>query len=200
MKFFVENQKKRVGKIPLFGKIQYFVLDEADRLLKGSFAEDMDVILKNVNPMRKKTLLYSATMDTQIKQFAAMAMKKNLKKEEKTEQNSEKPNLENKKVEELEEELKTSEDVFVFDACRYLKTADKLGQFYLFVPETLKECYLMQLMDFIANDPFASFYAKFSTLLMRDGKNNALTMFLQKSLFNSFFLNVFFFENISNFF
>jgi ATP-dependent RNA helicase DDX49/DBP8 len=43
------------------GKIQFLVLDEADRLLDPSFGEDLAVIFDTV-PKKRQTLLFSATL------------------------------------------------------------------------------------------------------------------------------------------
>ena len=48
--------------------IQFLVLDEADRLLDPSFAEDLQVIFENV-PVKRQTLLFSATLTDTMKEL-----------------------------------------------------------------------------------------------------------------------------------
>lgn len=55
--------------------IQFLVLDEADEMLNMGFLEDMEEIMKHTNP-EKKTLLFSATMPSRIKELASKYMKK----------------------------------------------------------------------------------------------------------------------------
>ena len=38
------------------------------------------------------------------------------------------------------------ESIYIFDACNLYQTADNLKQFYLFMPKTVKDCYLYELM------------------------------------------------------
>ncbi len=47
-------------------KIEFFVLDEADEMLKMGFIDDMELILQKT-PKNKRTLLFSATMPPRIK-------------------------------------------------------------------------------------------------------------------------------------
>ncbi|MFI5152853.1 MAG: DEAD/DEAH box helicase [Chitinophagales bacterium] len=56
------------GHISL-GSIQYFVLDEADRMLDMGFVNDVKRIIKRLPAMRQ-TLMFSATMPTAIRQLA----------------------------------------------------------------------------------------------------------------------------------
>ncbi|CAG8482594.1 5098_t:CDS:2 [Ambispora leptoticha] len=46
-------------------KIQFLVLDEADRLLSSTFSNDLDVIFDNI-PQKRQTLLFTATMTESI--------------------------------------------------------------------------------------------------------------------------------------
>ena len=52
-----------------FKKVKFLVLDEVDRLLDDSFADDLSTIL-NVIPKRgRQTLLFTATMTPEIESF-----------------------------------------------------------------------------------------------------------------------------------
>ena len=54
-------------------EIQYFVLDEADRMLDMGFVHDVKRIIARL-PSKKQTLFFSATMPHDIKQLAAMLL------------------------------------------------------------------------------------------------------------------------------
>jgi superfamily II DNA/RNA helicase len=60
-----------------FKKIKYLVFDEADRLLSTEFSLDIDIIIKSVSKNRQ-TLLYSATMNDQVKKLAKISMSENI--------------------------------------------------------------------------------------------------------------------------
>jgi len=53
--------------------IQYFVLDEADRMLDMGFVHDVKRIIAKL-PVKKQTLFFSATMPNEIKQLANMLL------------------------------------------------------------------------------------------------------------------------------
>ena len=55
-----------------FNRLKFLVLDEADRMLDDTFAEDLDVIL-SLLPKQRQNLLFSATMTPEIEalQFSA---------------------------------------------------------------------------------------------------------------------------------
>ncbi|XP_065836432.1 probable ATP-dependent RNA helicase DDX49 [Oscarella lobularis] len=56
-------------------KIKFLVLDEADRLLEASFADDLSVIFDAV-PTRRQTLLFSATLTDALKDLKDLAGEK----------------------------------------------------------------------------------------------------------------------------
>ncbi|PID26962.1 MAG: RNA helicase [Candidatus Cloacimonadota bacterium] len=55
-------------------KIEFLILDEADEMLNMGFLDDVDEIIRNSNPERT-TLLFSATMPTEIRAIAEKYMK-----------------------------------------------------------------------------------------------------------------------------
>jgi ATP-dependent RNA helicase DeaD len=63
--------KRRILKVE---STRWLVLDEADEMLNMGFKEELDEILKNT-PDHKQTLLFSATMDKQIRRIADNYMK-----------------------------------------------------------------------------------------------------------------------------
>lgn len=60
--------------------IQFFVLDEADRMLDMGFIHDVKRIIEKL-PANKQTLFFSATMPPAIRQLAAMLLKDPIKAE-----------------------------------------------------------------------------------------------------------------------
>ena len=60
------------GHVSLSG-IQYFVLDEADRMLDMGFVQDVKRIIAKL-PVKKQTLFFSATMPNEIKHLANMLL------------------------------------------------------------------------------------------------------------------------------
>lgn len=58
---------------PNLALIKYVVLDEADRLLDVSFAKDLGFIFDKL-PVKRQTLLFSATMTANLDKLEAMAM------------------------------------------------------------------------------------------------------------------------------
>ncbi|MDA3855145.1 MAG: DEAD/DEAH box helicase [Candidatus Woesearchaeota archaeon] len=56
-------------------KVEYFVLDEADEMLKMGFIEDIEMILSGATNKFRKTLLFSATMPDRIKKLTKKYMK-----------------------------------------------------------------------------------------------------------------------------
>lgn len=51
------------------GEVQYFILDEADRMLAVGFEEDVEVILEKL-PSKRQNMLFSATMPGWVKKLA----------------------------------------------------------------------------------------------------------------------------------
>ncbi|MBT6069008.1 DEAD/DEAH box helicase [Candidatus Peregrinibacteria bacterium] len=64
--------RRRILKVE---EIKWLVLDEADEMLNMGFKEELDSILENM-PDSKQVLLFSATMNNQIRRIASNYMKK----------------------------------------------------------------------------------------------------------------------------
>ena len=62
----IDHLRRKTLKL---GKIEHLILDEADEMLNMGFIEDMETIMKHTNP-DKRTLLFSATIPTRIKDLA----------------------------------------------------------------------------------------------------------------------------------
>lgn len=60
-------------RILTLNDIQYFVLDEADRMLDMGFVHDVKRIIAKL-PAKRQTLFFSATMPAEIKQLASMLL------------------------------------------------------------------------------------------------------------------------------
>jgi ATP-dependent RNA helicase RhlE len=60
-------------RILTLNDIQYFVLDEADRMLDMGFVHDVKRIISKL-PVKRQTLFFSATMPAEIKQLAGMLL------------------------------------------------------------------------------------------------------------------------------
>ncbi|KAF2360404.1 DEAD/DEAH box helicase domain [Trinorchestia longiramus] len=58
--------------------VEVLILDEADRILDNCFQDQMQLIIKNCSPKRQ-TLLFSATMTTEVKQIATAALNEPVK-------------------------------------------------------------------------------------------------------------------------
>jgi ATP-dependent RNA helicase DDX49/DBP8 len=58
---------------PDISKAQYLVLDEADRLISGGFASELEIILSRMSPKRK-TLLFSATLTDSLAELEEIAL------------------------------------------------------------------------------------------------------------------------------
>ena len=65
------------GKQINLSKIDFFVLDEADRMFDMGFMPDVRYILQKVPPKAKRqTMIFSATLDRRIRQIASIYMRK----------------------------------------------------------------------------------------------------------------------------
>ncbi|MGE5108371.1 MAG: DEAD/DEAH box helicase [Sphingobacteriales bacterium] len=60
-------------RILTLNDIQYFVLDEADRMLDMGFVHDVKRVISKL-PVKRQTLFFSATMPAEIKQLAGMLL------------------------------------------------------------------------------------------------------------------------------
>ncbi|KAG0263225.1 putative RNA helicase [Actinomortierella ambigua] len=126
-------------------KVKFLVLDEADRLLSDTFADDLAGIFK-VLPEKRQTLLFTATMTDAILELAgpdAAAA---------TEDNPE----DGDGSEGKEKKKETSRTVdksgtgrpkpFVYQCKANVQTVSTLKQSYVFIPSYLRETYLAFLL------------------------------------------------------
>ena len=93
-------------------RVKFLVLDEADRMLEPTFADDLATVL-GAMPKQRQTLLFSATMSRNLEKLQALSMN----------------------------------DPFVFHASTKYDTVDKLLQQYVFIPQKVKEVYLVYLLQ-----------------------------------------------------
>ncbi len=56
-----------------FKNLEYLILDEADRMLDMGFSDDIKRIVNQL-PSKRQTIMFSATMPTKIRQFAAQLL------------------------------------------------------------------------------------------------------------------------------
>lgn len=96
-----------------FSRVKFLVLDEADRLLEPSFADELRTILSALPPQGRQTLLFSATMTKSLIDLQAASL----------------------------------QNALVFKAYEGIKTADRLKEEYIFIPDKVKEVYLVDLLD-----------------------------------------------------
>lgn len=59
-----------------YQRLQFLVIDEADRILEQGFEEDMHQIIKHL-PRERQTILFSATQTRKVEDLARLAMKSN---------------------------------------------------------------------------------------------------------------------------
>jgi ATP-dependent RNA helicase DDX49/DBP8 len=59
---------------PNLNKVQYLVLDEADRLLSSGFSTELRILLSQLNSKTRKTLIFSATMTSSLSELECLAM------------------------------------------------------------------------------------------------------------------------------
>ncbi|KAE9420831.1 hypothetical protein Angca_007195, partial [Angiostrongylus cantonensis] len=69
----IESNTEGLGQ--LFKKIQFFVLDEADRMLDGQYSDQLKSILFSL-PKQRQTLLFSATITSAITKLHSVSVKK----------------------------------------------------------------------------------------------------------------------------
>lgn len=65
-----------VGNVK-FEHVEYLILDEADRMMDMGFYDDISKIIKAL-PIKRQTLMFSATMPTKIRELARKSMKQPL--------------------------------------------------------------------------------------------------------------------------
>ncbi|XP_029938961.1 putative ATP-dependent RNA helicase DDX49 [Salarias fasciatus] len=96
-------------------RIQFLILDEADRLLEQGctdFTKDLEVIL-GILPAKRQTLLFSATLTDTLQELKSIAMNK----------------------------------PFFWESKSETRTVEELDQRYILTPETVKDAYLVHLIQ-----------------------------------------------------
>ncbi|KAF9113260.1 putative RNA helicase [Mortierella sp. AM989] len=111
-------------------KVKFLVLDEADRLLTETFAEDLGGILE-VLPKKRQTLLFTATMTDAVLELSQ-------------------PNPEDAAAKTPTSSAKPLP--FVYQCKTAISTVSTLTQSYIFIPSQLRETYLTYLLR---SDDFA---------------------------------------------
>ncbi|KAF9907118.1 hypothetical protein BX616_000523 [Lobosporangium transversale] len=109
-------------------KVKFLVLDEADRLLTDTFADDLGGILE-VLPKKRQTLLFTATMTDAVLELS-------------------KPNPEDSPS----PSTPAKPLPFVYQCKNTVSTVSTLTQSYIFIPSHLRETYLTYLLrseDFV---------------------------------------------------
>eukprot|EP01138_Halocafeteria_seosinensis_P001985 gb/GECG01002033.1/.p1 GENE.gb/GECG01002033.1/~~gb/GECG01002033.1/.p1 ORF type:complete len:470 (+),score=51.92 gb/GECG01002033.1/:1-1410(+) len=99
---------------PDLSRLQFLVLDEADRLLELSFAPDLSVIMEHATGDRQ-TLLFSATLTENLKKLNSLYL----------------------------------QNPFRYDMDVPPTTVETLKQYFVFVPEAVKLCYLSCILDLV---------------------------------------------------
>lgn len=107
-------------------KVKFLVLDEADRLLTETFADDLGGILE-VLPKKRQTLLFTATMTDAVLELAGPT-NADSSDGKSAPSNSSKPPL------------------FVYQCKTNVSTVKTLTQSYIFIPSHLRETYLAYLL------------------------------------------------------
>ncbi|KAF8930847.1 putative RNA helicase [Dissophora ornata] len=102
-------------------KVKFLVLDEADRLLTETFADDLGGILE-VLPKKRQTLLFTATMTDAVLELA------------------------NPNPEEMDSKTPAKPLPFVYQCKTAVSTVSTLTQSYIFIPSHLRETYLTYLL------------------------------------------------------
>lgn len=128
-------------------RVRFLVLDEADRLLDSAYNKDLKCILDACASPNRQTLMFSATMTPTMELLQA-----NLVHEE--------------------------SDTFRYDSRENIfGTVEALQQFYIFIPDNLKECYLVHLLkEVYTKSTVIMFVARCETAELLHGLLNLLGM------------------------
>ncbi|KAL7752889.1 putative RNA helicase [Sorochytrium milnesiophthora] len=114
------DQINSTGNSFQLNKASFLVLDEADRLLDPTFAEDLETVFGKLRKDRQ-TLLFSATMTKSIETLIAQSKEDN-------------------------GSSKQLKDLFVHRNSGKYDPVDRLDQRYVFVPSAVREAYFIHLV------------------------------------------------------
>lgn len=96
----------------IFILFQFLVLDEADRVLDVGFEEELRSVFQCL-PKNRQTLLFSATMTSDLKTLLELSANK----------------------------------AYFYEAYEGFRTVDSLKQQYIFIPENVKDVYLLYVLS-----------------------------------------------------
>ncbi|KAM7510178.1 hypothetical protein LguiB_009053 [Lonicera macranthoides] len=96
----------------VFSKTKFLVLDEADRVLDVGFEEELRSVFQCL-PKNRQTLLFSATMTSDLKTLLELSANK----------------------------------AYFYEAYEGFRTVDSLKQQYIFIPENVKDVYLLYVLS-----------------------------------------------------
>ncbi|CAM9870302.1 unnamed protein product [Ectocarpus sp. 6 AP-2014] len=119
---------------PALAKCRYLVLDEADRLLAPTFEGELRCIAEAL-PSSRQTLLFSATMTSNLEALESLALTNPVK----------------------------------YDLTKKATVPKTLTQQYLFMPQQMKTCFVVQTLNMLASDNLWSDPADRKTRKSRGG-------------------------------
>jgi ATP-dependent RNA helicase DDX49/DBP8 len=97
---------------PVFSRTKFLVLDEADRVLDVGFEDELMVVFQCL-PKNRQTLLFSATMTSDLQTLLEFSANK----------------------------------AYFYEAYEGFKTVDTLKQQYIFIPQNVKDVYLVHVLS-----------------------------------------------------
>ena len=116
-------------------RIKFLVLDEADRLLSHTFAEELGFIIEQV-PIKRQTLLFTATVTEAIMRL----------KEKEPAQGKERPFLHLSDQEWVMFKLDNCKHSFIYYSDYRITTPSSLQQYFIFFSSQVRECYTYYLL------------------------------------------------------
>ncbi|KAG0230146.1 putative RNA helicase [Actinomortierella wolfii] len=118
-------------------RVKFLVLDEADRLLSDTFADDLAGIFE-VLPVKRQTLLFTATMTDAILQLAGPDAQSSPENTQDA--------VDGEKTKKKKDDNGGRPKPFVYQCKSNVQTVSTLKQSYIFIPSYLRETYLAYLL------------------------------------------------------